>query len=448
MKSVVVLGAGNSAPSLITYLLDHAEENNWSVTVGDLDVNAAKDRIGDHPCGYAIEFNVLDKQQLKDVVRKADIVVNFLAPAFQAMVAEECILQKSHMVSASYQSPEIKKLNDKAKDAGVLILNEMGLDPGIDLMSAMEIITRVREEKGVVKKFISYGSGIPAPDHPENPLNYIITWNPYNVSIAGSAGAQYMEDGQIKIVPYHRVFKTTWELEVEGVGMTESYLNRDSLGYIEQFGLDGIETMVRATLRHSGYCEIWNNVIKLGLTNTTLAIQDLDKYSMADIVAMLLPKEITGSDLKANVAALLDISRIGKVMGRLEDLGLFSDEIIGFKGSTPADALTTLLNQRLPLDPKSRDMVILVHDMVIEYPEDGNRRENIVSTFVQYGTPGGHTGMAKTVGIPAAIATKMILRGEMDLTGTIIPLIPEVYVPVLKELEDMGMSFSEKIVKM
>jgi saccharopine dehydrogenase-like NADP-dependent oxidoreductase len=448
MKSVIVLGAGNSAPSLITYLLDHAEENNWSVTVGDLDVNAAIDRIGDHPCGYAIEFNVLDKQQLKDVVRKADIVVNFLAPAFQAMVAEECIKQKSHMVSASYQSPEIKKLNDKAKDAGVLILNEMGLDPGIDLMSAMEIIERVRKDNGVVKKFISYGSGIPSPDHPENPLNYIITWNPHNVAIAGSAGAQYLENGKIKIVPYHRIFKTTWEVDVEGVGITESYLNRDSLGYIDQFGLDGIETMIRATLRHTGYCEVWNKIIKIGLTNTLLPIPDLEKYSMADIVEMLLPTAISGLDLKSNVAARLDISSTGTVMGKLEALGLFSEEIIGFKGSTPADALTTLLTRKLPLDPTSHDMVILVHDMVIEYPDDNNRRENIVSTFVQYGTTGGDTGMAKTVGIPAAIATKMILRGEMDLTGTIIPLIPEVYVPVLKELEDMGMSFSEKIVKM
>lgn len=445
MKRILVLGAGQSAPSMIRYLLDNAEEQDWFVTVGDIDKAQAASRVGDHPRGNAIRFNVNDPVLLEAQVKKADLVVNFLAPRFQPIVAWTCVQEGVHMVSASYRSSEIQDLDRTAQRKGVLILNEMGLDPGIDLMSAMDIIQRIRDKGGRVKKFVSYGSGLPAPDSINNPMKYVITWNPYNVVGAGRSGAQYLEDGKIKILPYHNVFSQTWPVDVDTIGTLEAYPNRDSMAYKEHFHLSHASTMIRGTLRYTGFAETWAKVIQLGLTNETVTIPKLKKRSMADIVEMCLPQHVNGAELDQRVANYLDINPTGHTMENLRWLGLFSTDVPGYEGRTVADAMKQQLVTKMPLSPKGRDMVILVHKMLIEYPQEQKRREKITSTFIQYGDRGGDTAMAKTVGLPAAIAVKLVLTDQIPLTGTHIPLHPAVYKPVLKELEGLGMTFEEKV---
>ncbi|MCB2198391.1 saccharopine dehydrogenase NADP-binding domain-containing protein [bacterium] len=442
MKRILVLGAGQSSPSLIRYLLDNADEHDWFVTVGDLDESAAAARIDGHSRGTAIRFNVNDPEMVEAQVSQADIVVNFLAPPFQPFVARECVRREVHMVSASYRSREILELNETAQRNGVLILNEMGLDPGIDLMSAMEIIQRVRDKGGRILKFVSYGSGLPAPDSVDNPMKYVITWNPANVVGSGRNGAQYLEDGKIKMLPYHHVFKQTWPVEVDGIGTLEAYPNRDSLAYKEHFGLPYVDTMIRGTLRYPGYCETWSQMVNLGVTNEILTIPELANRSAAELVEMCLPQHANGSELRQRVANYLGINPTGHTMDQLEWLGLFDTDKPGYKGATIADAMKHHLVERMPLRADKRDMVILVHKMLVEY--EGGKREKIISTFVHYGTPGGHTAMSQTVGIPAAIATKLILTNKIPLTGCQIPLHAAVYKPVMKELEGLGMSFTER----
>ncbi len=446
MKHILVLGAGKSSPSLIRYLLDQAAENDWFVTVGDYSQKAAAERVGDHPQGTAIFFDVTDPSMVEHQVKNADIVVNFLAPRFQQQVAYECVQNGVHMVSASYRSQGIRELDVMAKREGVLILNEMGLDPGIDLMSAAEIIARVRNDGGIIRKFVSYGSGLPAHDEEPNPIGYVITWNPYNVVVSGNNGAQYLEDGKIKILPYHQVFRQTWPVDVDGIGTLEAFPNRDSLAYKDQFGLKYAVTMIRGTLRNPTYAETWQTIINLGLTNDELTIPDLHERSMQDIVEMCLPVHVNGADIRLRVANYLRINPTGYTMKKLEWLGLFSDEKCGCTGRTPADAMVHLLSKKLALPENGRDMVILVHKMLVDYPDAAKPRESekIISTFVHYGDPGGETAMSKTVGLPAAIATKLILTGQLKLTGSHIPLHAAVYTPILKELAEMGMEFVER----
>lgn len=445
MTNILVLGAGKSSPSLISYLLEHADQYDWSVTVADLDKATAEARVGGHPRGKAVEFNVNDTDILEQLVKDADIAVNLLIPRFQSLVAHTCVNHGTHFVSASYRTAEIRDMDPVAKRKGVLLLNEMGLDPGIDLMSAMDIIQRVRDDGGRIKSFVSYGSGVAAPENTSNPLRYVITWNPYNVVMAGGNGAQYLENGAIRILPYHRVFTQTWPVEVEGIGTLEAYANRDSIAYMDYFGLDHVHTMIRGTLRYPTWGETWTQIINLGLTNETLTIPDIEKRSMAEIVEMFLPPHLAGPDLRQRVATYLNINPTGHAMDQLEYLGLFSDKKLGVKGTTAADALVHLLQEKLPLNSSDRDMVILVHKMIVEYDDKPKKQEEITSTFVSYGDPGGHTAMSKTVGLPAAIAVKLIASGELELTGSHLPLSREIYAKVLAELEELGMSFSEQV---
>lgn len=442
MKRILVLGAGNSSPSLITYLLNHSEENDWQVTVGDIDQEVAAKRINGHPRGTTIRFDVFDEAQLNQYVSEADLVVCFLAPKFQPVIAKVCVDHGVHMVSASYQNPKTAELDALAKEKGVIILNEMGLDPGMDIMSAMVILNRVRKNGGVIKQFISYGSGVPAPENPSNPMRYVITWNPMNVVIAGGAGAQYMENGKIKVVTHKQLFRRTWPFEVEGVGTMEAYPNRDSLIYREIFGLDHAETLIRGTLRFPRYCEVWDQIVKLGLTDEINAIPELENRSLAELVEMCLPIGGEERDLRQRVAEYLAINPTGFIMETLEWLGLFDNKKLGFKGKTMADAMKLVLETKMPLAKGDRDMVILAHDIIAEYPD---KKEKIVSTFVHRGDPEGNTGMAQTVGTPAAIGVKMILTGEIALPGVHMPIIPEIYDPVLRELAENGMAFSEHI---
>lgn len=444
MKNVLVLGAGQSATYLIRHLLDQADERDWFVTVGDRDPDLAARTVGGHPRGSAVAFDVNDAELRSTQIGRSAVVVNFLPPQFQGLVAWDCLQHGRHMISVSYQDRQIEALDADAQRKGVLFLTEVGLDPGIDLMSAMEIIHRVHERGGEVESFESYGSGVPAPEVDANPLRYCITWNPRNVVMAGEHGAQYLEQGRVKIVPWHQLFHHSWLKEVPGFGSMEAYPNRDSLAYRDKFGLARTETLIRGTLRYPGWSETWHQIVRLGLPNETIVIPDLEQKSFRQIVEMFLPETVSGSSIDFRVANYLQISTTGRIMDNLRWLGLLSPEPMGIEGRTAADAMIFLLKNRLRLPEGARDVIILLHEIVARYPEDG-RRELIRSTLVEYGEPGVTTAMAKTVGLPVSLAVRLILSGQPPLTGCHIPTHPAIYAPILHELAAEGLAFTETV---
>lgn len=443
MRNILVLGAGYSAPYLIHYLLTHAQALEARVIVADRDGAAAAKAVGDHPHGHALTLDIGDTEQRRREITAADIVVNLLPPAFQALVARDCIDQSTHMVSASYKASELDRLARDAERAGVLVLCEVGLDPGIDLMTACSIIRRVQGAGGQVRRFYSYGGGLPAPGPALNPLRYAITWNPRNVVMSAEAGAEYLENGLVRIVPWHRVFRTTWPVDVPALGVMEAYPNRDSLSYRETLSLGGVDTLVRGTLRYPGWSEVWHQVVRLGLPNERVMIPDLPHLTYAQLVEMCLPPGSGNGDLRQRTALFLGLNPTGKVMAGLEWLGLFAEEEIGAPARTPAEAIIRLLQEKLALPADAADMVVLHHVLDVTYPQE-ERQERVLSTFEHRGEPGGFTAMATTVGLPTGIATRLILEGTLDMAGCLIPTQPAIYEPILTALEAEGLRFREE----
>jgi saccharopine dehydrogenase-like NADP-dependent oxidoreductase len=452
MKRIVVLGAGQSSPFLIRYLLGLAAERGWLVTVGDLDPDLAAARLAGHPRGEAIAFDAAEDGRLEALVAEADLVVNLMPPELQLPIARECVHQYTHMVSVSYASPEIRALGDEAGRRGVLLLMEIGLDPGIDHMAAMSLIDRLHRQGGIVDSFVSYGSGVPAPESVDNPLAYAITWSPRSVVLAGSEGAHFLRDGRLRAVPKHRVFDCTWPVQVEGVGRMTAYPNRDSLAYRRLFGLAQAQTLIRGTLRHPGFCRAWRQVVRLGLNTDRISVPNLAERSFAELVDMFLPPGLVGSTVEERTAEFLGLPADDAALASLRWLGLFSDEPSGVAGATVTDALVHLLLEKLRLPPGGRDMVVLLHELLVRYPAAGEaapgRRERVTSTLVERGEADGMTAMARTVGLPAALAARLVLDGGIDLAGCRIPTEPAIYEPVLAELEREGVRFVERVERL
>ncbi len=447
VKEVLVLGAGKSSPFLISHLLELAGRHDWFVTVGDIDVECARRLVDGHPRGTAVPFDVNDATLRSTLIEKSDVVVNMLSPVFQDLVAWDCVAHGRHMLSVSYDAEAVRDLSPDAQRKGVLLLTDLGLDPGIDHMSAMKIMGRIHDEGGKINSFRSYGSGIPAPEGDLNPLRYVVSWNPRNVVMSAEHGAQYMLGGKIKIVPFHHVFHHTWAVDVPGIGVLEAYPNRDSLSYMQVFGLDDVQTMIRGTLRYPGWCETWAQIVRLGLPNETLRIPDLAQRSYAEVVEMHLPLTVTGAQLEQRIANFLQISPTGSIIENLRWLGLFSDEPTGCQGETAAAMMVDLLSRKLPLEPGQRDLVVLVHELEVDYPGQDRPSETITSTMVERGEPDGFTAMARTVGLPTAVTVKLLLEGGIPLTGSQIPTHPSIYEPVLREIEAAGITFTERIVQ-
>lgn len=442
MKKILVLGAGQSAPFLIHRLLGLAETRDWKIIVGDLDVELAARRIDGHPKGEAVHFDVTQEEMRDQAISDSDAVINMLSPRFLDLIAGECVHYGKPMFSVSYRTQGIREMSADAERKGILLLCELGLDPGIDHMSAMSLIERKRAEGGRILSFCSYGSGVPAPESIDNPFGYAVTWNPRNVVMAAETGAQYMEAGKIKCVAWQHVFHHTWLLDVPGVGKMEAYPNRDSLSYMQSFGIEDVHTMIRGTLRHPGWSETWSCLVKLGLPNEHLRIPRLQERTYREVVEMFLPLNIDAAhDFGRRVARTVDISPTGRIMDNLRWLGLLSDEKVECEGDTAAAMLTSLIQRKLPLHDDKRDMVVLLHRVEVGY--DDRPDEHVISSMVHKGEAGGFTAMSKTVGLPVVIATRMYLDGELDLTGAHIPLHPSIYEPQLRELADEGVRFEE-----
>lgn len=436
MKHILVLGAGLVARPLVRYLLDQPD---YHVTVASRTVSKAEALVGDHPQGKAIPFDVTkDGAALGDLVAQADLAVSLLPYIYHVQVAEQCVRHGCHLVTTSYVKDEMRALDGAAREAGVILLNEIGLDPGIDHMSAMRIIHRVHASGGEVKSFRSYCGGLPAPDANDNPLGYKFSWSPRGVVLAGRNDARYKENGRIVEIPNARLFATHFVTWVEGLGDFEAYPNRDSLPYIDLYGIPETDTMYRGTLRNLGWCDVMQKLNQLGYFSLDER-PDLPGRTFRQVMAELIGSEDT-VNLEANLAAFLNLSPNSGVMMALEWLGLLDDVLVSNK-TTLLDVLADQMLLRMGYRDGERDLVVLVHEFVAAYPD---HREHITSTLIDYGEPGGDTAMARTVGLPAAIGARLILEGKINLTGVHIPVLPEIYEPVLEELEQLGIVCVER----
>lgn len=441
MQHLLIIGAGRSATALINYVLDQARQHNFFVTVADADIELARRKIGDRPNGRATWLDASKPNDRRDLIQRHDVVVSLLPPQMHLEVAQDCIALGKHMVTASYVSKQVFRLGDEVRQRALIFMNELGLDPGIDHMSAMQRIHQIKNSGGKITAFYSYTGGLVAPESDDNPWHYKFSWNPRNVVLAGQGTAQFLENEQLKFIPYRRLFRQYRLVDIPGMGEWEVYANRDSLLYREAYGLNDIKTMFRGTIRHKGFCDAWNALVRIGLTDATFPIVDSDKLTYHDLMdAFLGISQHTGS-VKDRIAKIIEVDPDGEVMQKLEWLGLFSKRRIKVANATPALILENLLLEKWALQPQDKDMVIMQH--VFEY-EQARRKKKLTSTLVMKGENSEETAMSRLVGLPLGIFVKLLMLGKVSTTGVSIPTMPEVYEPVMRELEDFGVKFVEQ----
>ena len=441
MKKILIIGAGRSSSSLIKYLSDHSEDGGWHVTVADRDEQSISERISGSKNTSALVFDALAEDQRQEQIEKHDLIISMLPASFHIHVVKDCIRLKKDIITPSYVSQEIKDLNQDAIDSGIIILNEMGLDPGLDHMSAMKVIHSVKEKGGSLDSFKSFTGGLIAPDSDDNPWHYKFTWNPRNVVLAGQGGAvKYIRNSRYKYIPYNQLFKRIEKIEIEGYGRFEGYANRDSLKYRSIYDLEDIPTIYRGTLRSSGYCKAWNALVQLGMTDDSYQIEDSANMTYRDFTNSYLAYHPSDS-VELKLRYVLKLDQEDEVFDKLQWLGLFEDRKIGLEKATPAQILQYLLEQKWSLAPGDKDMIVMWHQF--NYSLDGKAHE-IQSSLVCIGDDETYTGMAKTVGLPLAIAAKLILADKIKLKGVHLPTHKEIYNPILDELEVLGISFNEK----
>jgi len=441
MRKILIIGAGRSASSLIKYLLDKSESENLLLTIADLSEALANKKTGNHKNARAISFDVCNDEQRKQEIQQADIVISMLPAHLHIEVAKDCIFYKKSMITASYISEEMKSLDSQAKENQIVLMNEIGLDPGIDHMSAMKIMDEIKSIGGKIILFESFCGGLVAPESDTNLWNYKFTWNPRNVVVAGQGGAaKFIQEGTYKYIPYHKLFRRTEFLEVEGFGRFEAYANRDSLKYREIYGLQNAETCYRGTIRRVGFSKAWDVFVQLGMTDDTYILDDSEHMSNRDFVNLFLPYHPTDS-VEIKLRHQLKIDQDDVIWDKLLELDLFSKSVVtGLKNATPAQMLEKILSYKWTLQPEDKDMIVMYHK--IGYEINGEQKQ-IDSTMVCLGDDQTYTAMAKTVGLPVAIATLKILNGEIKTTGVQLPISKEVYLPILKELEQYGVVFKE-----
>ena len=444
MRYILILGAGRSASSLIDYLLKNAVEDNWHITVADYSIDMAKNKIKGANNASALEFDINNDEQRREVVSKADLVISMLPASFHVLVARECVVHGINLITASYVSPEMKELDEEAKSKGILLLNECGLDPGIDHMSAMKVIDMIREEGHELTSFESFTGGLLAPSDEENPWEYKFTWNPRNVVMAGTGTVKFIQEGKYKFIPYHKLFRRTELVHIPGHGYFEGYANRDSLKYLDVYKLRDIKTLYRGTFRRPGYCKAWDIFVQIGATDDSYQMEGVGQMTHREFINSFLSYNPNDS-VELKLAHYLNLELDGQEMYRLKWLGVFSNELVGLDKGTPAQILEHILKKKWTLNDHDRDMIVMWHKF--DFIDNGTPRQ-IQSTMVSIGEDQVHTGMSKTVGLPMGIAAKLILNGDIKLTGVQIPIEREIYLPILNELSDLGIELTEKEVEL
>ena len=444
MRKILVIGSGKSSSYLIKYFLEKAKAEQLQITIGDINTDNANTLIGNNTQANAITLDVFDEQSRAEAIKNANIVVSMLPARFHIEVAKDCIKYGKNMVTASYVSKEMQALDEVAKAKGLIFMNEIGVDPGIDHMSAMEVINRIRDKGGKVILFESFTGGLVAPESDNNLWNYKFTWNPRNVVVAGQgSAAKFLQEGKYKYIPYNRLFRRTEFLEIEGYGRFEAYANRDSLKYQHTYKLDNAKTMYRGTMRRVGFSRAWQMFVLLGMTDDSYTIDDSENMSYRDFVNAFLPYSPTDS-VELKLRHQLKIDQDDIVWDKLEELDVFNDfKMVGLKKATPAQILQKILMDSWTLGEDDKDMIVMYHKF--GYEIDGEKHQ-IDATMVSIGEDQTYTAMAKTVGLPVAIATLLILNKHITTSGVQIPIHKEVYEPILKELKKFGIVFQEKKV--
>lgn len=440
-KQILIFGAGRSSAALVNYLIERAEENEWKVVVTDREITLPEERVKSREQGQALAIDALDPDVRRPLIQDSDLVISMLPARFHIDVIKDCIEFKKPIIAPSYITEEINTLNDEAKAAGIPVLMEIGLDPGIDHMSAMEVIDRIRNEGGNLMRFESFTGGLVAPDSDNNPWNYKFTWNPRNVVLAGQGGAaRFIQEGHYKYIPPYMTFTRTKPIEIEGYGSFEGYANRDSLKYKDVYQLGDIPTIYRGTLRRAGFCEAWNTFVMLGMTDDSYEVEDCHTLTWRLFANLFL----SYSEDKPVEQKLQEYTGCSdEVMEKLKWLGLFDDTPVGMDRGTPAQLLQKLLESKWSLEPDDKDMIVMWHRF--NYELEGEENE-IHASMVAIGDDTENTAMAKTVGLPVAIATRLILQDKLHVSGVLFPTHPEIYEPILEELKNFGVTFNESKV--
>jgi saccharopine dehydrogenase-like NADP-dependent oxidoreductase len=436
MAHVTVLGAGLVAGPVVRHILEGSEH---TVAVAARNTERAAALINGHPRGRAVAFDIADADALDRIVAESDVLVSMLPWIHHVTVADRCIAHKKHLVTTSYVSPAMRERHDAARDAGIVILMELGLDPGIDHMSAMKVIHGVRAKGGAVTSFRSYCGGLPAPEANDNPFGYKFSWSPRGVVLAARNAARYLRDGAEVVIPGPELFANPEIVSVEGAGSFEGYPNRDSISYIKTYGLEGVRSMFRGTLRNLTHCVTWKAMADLGLYDDVNRTYPAGTFR--DVMASLVGVSADG-DVEGAVAAKANIARDSVPIQKLTWLGMFERAALPDESISPLDALVARMVEKLQYSAGERDMIVLQHEFVAEY---GDRKEYIRSALVDFGVPNGETAMSRTVGLPAAIGVLRVLDKTIATPGVVVPVSPAVYEPILAELETLGIRFHEEV---
>ncbi|PBI89106.1 Saccharopine dehydrogenase [Flavobacterium sp. ACN2] len=444
MRNVLIIGAGRSASSLIRYLLSKSNEEKLHLTVADLSLNLAKAKTQNHPNATPLALDIFNSDERKKAIANASIVISMLPAHLHIEIAKDCLEFKKHLVTASYISDGMQALNEEAIKNNLIFMNEIGLDPGIDHMSAMKVIDEIRSKGGKMLLFESFCGGLVAPESDNNLWNYKFTWAPRNVVLAGQGGAaKFIQEGTYKYIPYSALFRRTEFLEVEGYGKFEAYSNRDSLKYRSVYGLDDILTLYRGTIRRVGYSRAWNMFVQLGMTDDSYILEGSENMSYRQFINSFLPYHPTDS-VEIKTRLILKIDQDDIMWDKLLELDLFNpDKKVNLPNATPAQILEKILTDSWALEPDDKDMIVMYHKF--GYELNGEKKQ-IDSKMVCIGEDQTYTAMAKTVGLPVAIATLLILNGKITTPGVQLPIKKEVYEPILKELEEYGVIFNEQNV--
>lgn len=445
MSNILVIGAGLSASSMIRYFIQNAPKENWKIKIIDRDAELAQRKAGDFDFSEGFGLDALDATARKPYIEWADIVISMLPARFHIDIAKDCIKYKTNLITPSYISDEMKALHEEAKKTGILIMNEIGVDPGIDHMSAKKILDEIEEKGGKMHIFESFTGGLIAPESDNNPWNYKLTWNPRNVVLAGQgSAAKFIQEGQYKYIPYHRLFRRTEVVSIEGYGQFEGYANRDSLKYRDIYGLQDIPTIYRGTFRRKGFSKAWNVFVQLGATDDSYVLEGSKDMTKRDFINSFLPYHPTDSvELKLRYG--LKIDQDDPIWDKLVWLGIFDKDGVGItEDVTPAQFLQKIVEDKWRLDEGDKDMLVMWHKFVYILNDVCHE---INSSMVAIGADQKYTAMSNTVGLPIAICAKMVLNNTIKLTGVHLPIVKEVYAPILAELELQGIVFKESVIE-